>query len=144
MASTIEAQQAIALGSEFNHRPGLYQETRCVHSAALADREKVLYFAEDIGRHNAVDKVVGRAFAAGDLLSELILLCTGRFSFDMVAKAARVRIPIVVSPAAATHEATQLAQRFHITLCGRVRRTSMTIYTCPWRITGQEAAGREE
>lgn len=133
---TMDVQRVMALGHEFNSRPGLYKETRCVHSAALSDGERMLYFYEDIGRHNAVDKTVGAAFMDGCNLAKMALLCTGRFPFDMVVKAARAGIPIVISPAAATREGILLAEKFHITLCGRVRKNSMNIYSAKWRITG--------
>ncbi len=135
LAMTMPSSKVMELGYLFNHTPGLYRETRCVHSAALSDGQELLYFSEDIGRHNAVDQVVGRAFMDGRNLFELVLLCTGRFSFDMVAKAARVRIPLIISPAASTREAVLLARRFHMALCGRVRKASMTVYSCGWRIT---------
>jgi len=135
MSMTLKAKEVMKMGYEFNHTPGLYRKTRAVHSAALSDGNEMLYFCEDIGRHNAVDKVVGKAFRDGRNICELILLCTGRFSFDMVAKAARVRIPLIISPAAATKEAVALAKRFHISLCGRVRKSSMLVYSAQWRIT---------
>ncbi len=135
MALMMSSDQVMELGYRFNHTPGLYRETRCVHSAALSDGVEIKYFSEDIGRHNAVDKVIGKAFLDDQNICEGILLCTGRFSFDMVAKAARVRIPLVISPAAATREAILLARRFHMTLCGRVRKSSMSVYSCDWRVT---------
>ena len=135
LTKTMSGAEVMRLGYEFNHQPGLYRETRCVHSASLSDGEKFIYFAEDIGRHNAVDKVIGRAFLDDLNICELVLFCTGRFSFEMVAKAARVRIPIIISPAAATREAILLARRFHMALCGRVRKGSMRVYSCYWRIT---------
>ena len=135
LAKMMSGEEVMRLGYEFNHHPGLYRETRCVHSAMLSDGKEFIYFAEDIGRHNAVDKVIGRAFLDDLNICELVLFCTGRFSFEMVAKAARVRIPIIISPAAATREAILLARRFHMALCGRVRKGSMRVYSCYWRIT---------
>ena len=135
-AMTMDAKRVMALGHEFNSRPGLYKETRCVHSAALSDGERILYFYEDLGRHNAVDKTVGAAFMDGCNLSEMLLLCTGRFPFDMVTKAARAGFPIVISPAAATRDGIRLAEEFNIALCGRARKNSMIIYSARWRITG--------
>ncbi len=132
---TMDAQRVMALGHEFDNRPGLYKETRCVHSAALSDGEQILYFYEDLGRHNAVDKTVGAAFMDGCNLGEMLLLCTGRFPFDMVAKVAQAGFPIVISPAAATAEGILLAEKFHITLCGRVRKNSMNVYSAKWRIS---------
>ncbi len=134
LTRTMNAREVMKIGYEFNRIPGLYRETRCVHSAALCRDNELVHFAEDIGRHNAVDKVIGKAFLNAEELSDYVLLCTGRFSFDMVAKAARIRIPIIITPAAATQEAIALAQKFHITLCGRVRKQSMIVYSTNWRI----------
>ncbi|MGV8042350.1 MAG: formate dehydrogenase accessory sulfurtransferase FdhD [Thermoanaerobaculaceae bacterium] len=131
---TMEAARIMELGHQFDTRPGLYQQTQCVHSAALSDGDRYLHFAEDLGRHSAVDKVVGQAFCAGACFSDLVLLCSGRFALDMVGKVACVGIPLVISPAAATHEAAQMAERCQIALCGRVRRGSMTVYSAPWRV----------
>ncbi len=130
----LPAARVMELGHEFDHRPGLYQQTQCVHSAALTDGDETLYFAEDLGRHSAVDKVIGRAFIEGRRLSDLALLCSGRFAYDMVTKVAQVRIPLVISPAAATREAAMLAEHCDLTLCGRVRQHSMTVYSAPWRV----------
>ncbi len=131
---TMNAREIMQIGHEFNRLPGLYRETKCVHSAALFKDGKIVHFSEDIGRHNAVDKVIGKAFLNRDTISDHILLCTGRFSFDMAAKAARVRIPMIITPAAATMEAILLARKFHITLCGRVQKNSMVVYSTNWRV----------
>lgn len=132
---TMPAARIMELGHLFDNRPGLYQQTQCVHSAALSDGTRYLHFAEDLGRHSAVDKVIGLAFLSGEHFTDLVLLCSGRFASDMVAKVARVGVPLVISPAAATHEAVLLAERHQITLCGRVRQRSMTVYSAPWRVT---------
>ena len=131
---TMEAARIMKLGHQFDTRPGLYQQTQCVHSAALSDGARYLYFAEDLGRHSAVDKAIGQAFCAGACFSDLVLLCSGRFARDMVVKVARVGIPLVISPAAATHEAAMMADSCQIALCGRVRRRSMTVYSAAWRV----------
>lgn len=131
---TMEAARIMELGYRFDTRPGLYQETQCVHSAALSDGTRYLYFAEDLGRHSAVDKVIGQAFCAGACFSDLVLLCSGRFACDMVMKVACVGIPLVISPAAATHEAAEMAEHCQVALCGRVRCRSMTVYSAAWRV----------
>lgn len=132
---TLPAARIMELGHLFDNRPGLYQQTQCVHSAALSDGTRYLHFAEDLGRHSAVDKVIGLAFLSGEHFTDLVLLCSGRFASDMVTKVARVGVPLVISPAAATHEAVLLAERHQITLCGRVRQHSMTVYSASWRVT---------
>ncbi len=114
---------------------GMYQRTGAVHGAGLFSAEGTpLVLAEDIGRHNAIDKVLGTAAIHGLLSSNLILLTTGRASHEMVAKALRLQVPVVGSFSAATSLAIELAERGACTLLGRLRRQSFLIYTHPWRI----------
>ncbi|MCX8045204.1 MAG: formate dehydrogenase accessory sulfurtransferase FdhD [Desulfobacterota bacterium] len=130
----ISASDAIRLGTAFNEFEGLYRDTRFVHSAALSDGVHILYHAEDVGRHNAVDKVIGFGFLHGIDFSQAVLLCSGRFSLEMVAKAARVGIPVYVSPAAPSIEAVTLAERIGMCLIGRVRADSAYVYSALHRI----------
>lgn len=132
---TIDAGCVVALGNAFNGFEGLYRESKFVHSAALSDGEKILCHSEDVGRHNAVDKVLGYGFLHDIDFSQTLLLCSGRFSLEMVSKAARMCIPIYVSPAAPSVEAVQLAEHIGMTLCGRVRADGAFVYSNAWRIT---------
>jgi len=134
---TIDAGHLISLGNEFNNFAGLYRDSRFVHSAALSDGSTMLRHCEDVGRHNAVDKVLGYGFMEGLQFDGLVLLCSGRFSLEMVSKVACVGIPIYISPAAPSVEAVELAERIGMTLCGRVKKESANLYSCPWRITGR-------
>lgn len=131
---TIDAARVLRLGNEFNGFAGLYRDTKFVHSAALSDGQDILCHAEDVGRHNAVDKVVGFGFLHDMDFGQTVLLCSGRFSLEMVSKAARMQIPIYVSPAAPSVEAVQLAERLGMCLCGRVQQDSANIYSASWRI----------
>jgi FdhD protein len=133
---TIDAELVINLGNEFNTYAGLYRDSRFVHSAALSDGSTMLCHCEDVGRHNAVDKVLGYGFMKGLRFDALVLLCSGRFSLEMVSKVACVGIPIYVSPAAPSVEAVELAESIGMALCGRVKKESANIYSAPWRITG--------
>jgi len=119
---------------EFQKRSELFRNTGCVHSAAVADESDVLSFSEDIGRHNAVDKAVGQTIRARATLRDKLLLTTGRLTLEIVAKAVRVSVPIIVSRAAPTDRAIELAAVSHITLAGFVRGSRMNIYSAPWRI----------
>jgi FdhD protein len=134
---TIAAEQVIALGNEFNSYAGLYRDSRFVHSAALSDGNTILCHCEDVGRHNAVDKVLGHGFMEGLRFDVLLLLCSGRFSLEMVSKVACVGVPIYISPAAPSVEAVELAERIEMALCGRVKRESANIYSASWRITSR-------
>jgi FdhD protein len=134
---SIDAEHVIDLGNEFNNYAGLYRDSRFVHSAALSDGKTIWCHCEDVGRHNAVDKVLGHGFMEGLQFSDLVLLCSGRFSLEMVSKVACVGVPIYISPAAPSVEAVELAERIGMALCGRVKRDSANIYSSPWRITGR-------
>ena len=96
-----------------------YNETGGVHAAALSDGEQLLYHAEDIGRHNAVDKVMGAAIQAGRQPADLILLVTGRISGELAYKAARARVSVVATPSVPSTIAVDIARAAGIVLIGR-------------------------
>lgn len=126
--------QLLEVMSQFEKRSHLFRETAGVHSAALADRNGIILFSEDIGRHNAVDKVLGESFLAGIELKEKFLVISGRTSSDIVSKLWRCGLSIVVSRTAPTSLAVEMARRLGITLVGFVRGRRMTIYSFPARI----------
>jgi FdhD protein len=105
-----------------------YQRSRGIHGAALTDGERLLVVAEDVGRHNAVDKVKGEALLAGLPTEDLILLSTGRISSEMLLKAARMGVPVVASRTSPTEMAICLAEQLNITVCGYVRPGSLDLY----------------
>jgi len=111
----------------------LFQETGGVHAAALTDGRAIRAFAEDIGRHNAVDKAVGAAMREGLDLSSLALLTTGRASADIVAKAVRAGVPAVVSRGAVTSRAIELGRSADAAVVGFARGDRMNVYTAAWR-----------
>jgi FdhD protein len=105
-----------------------YRASRGIHGAALADRERLLVVAEDVGRHNAVDKVKGEALQRGIPTADRILLSTGRISSEMLLKAARMGVPVVVSRTSPTEMAVGLAEQLGITVVGYVRPDSLNLY----------------
>lgn len=109
----------------------LFVSNHSVHSAILAQEDNVLFCCEDIGRHNAIDKVVGCALQSGVDLTQCILFSSGRLPTDMVAKAIRAGIPILCAKAACTDKAAQLARAFDLTLITRARSGSFALQNSP-------------
>jgi FdhD protein len=113
----------------------LYQLTGGAHIAALADEQgKLLLTAQDIGRHTAVDKVIGKAFLSGIDHERCVLFSSGRLSSEITAKAIHARTPVLVSRAAPTSLSVRLARRFLLTLIGFARGRRMNVYSVPERI----------
>jgi FdhD protein len=107
-----------------------------LHATGLFDeRGELLCAREDVGRHNAMDKVIGWAFGTGRLpLANAVLCVSGRLSFELVQKAAVAGCPVLVAVGAPSSLAVSLAEDRGVTLCGFVRGGSATVYTEAWRI----------
>src|SRR6185503_6320543 len=105
-----------------------YQRSRGIHGAALADRERLLLVAEDVGRHNAIDKIKGEALLRGIPTEDRLLLSTGRISSEMLLKAARMGVPVVASRTSPTEMAVALAEQLGVTICGYVRPDALNVY----------------
>src|SRR2546421_2181147 len=116
-----------------------YQRSRGIHGAALADAERLLIVAEDVGRHNAVDKIKGEALLRGIPTEDRLLLSTGRVSSEMLLKAARMGVPLVASRTSPTEMAVALAEQLNITVCGYVRGDSLNLYAGSALLLGEEA-----
>jgi FdhD protein len=123
---------------EFAGRSETFRETGGVHSAALNVDEDIVVFAEDIGRHNAVDKVFGRGLLGGVAVRRAVLLTSGRISAEVTLKAAAHRVRVVVSRAAPTTLALDIAQQTRVTLVGFARGDRMTVFTHRERIVSND------
>ncbi len=132
---SFSAEDLKKLFQEFQRRSELFRLTGCFHSAALSDGKTILAFAEDIGRHNTVDKVIGLCVLTNVPLTGGLMLTSCRISSEIVSKCVRWGIPILVSRAAPTDRAVSLADKTGLTLIGFVRGDSFNIYTNPQRIT---------
>jgi FdhD protein len=116
-------------------KDSLYARARGVHTAGVTDGGQILAVAEDVGRHNTVDKVAGLCLQNGITTHGRMLLTTGRISSEMLTKAARMGCPIVASRNSPTSLSVELAEELNITLIGYVRRSSMRVYTHPERVS---------
>ncbi len=114
-----EPERLRALFKEIFARGERYNETGGIHAAALTDNERLLFHAEDIGRHNAVDKVIGAAVIARELIRGRGLLVTGRISAELAFKAARAGLAYVATPSVPSTLALTIAQRSGMILVGR-------------------------
>jgi len=119
---------------DFQQRSELYRLTGCIHSAALSDGVSLMCFAEDIGRHNAVDKVIGYSLLEHIPFSGKILLASGRISSEIAAKCSRWGIPLLVSRTAPTNLAVEIAEKRGVTVVGFMRGNRFNVYTHPERI----------
>ncbi|CAG0937270.1 Sulfur carrier protein FdhD [Thermoflexales bacterium] len=138
---TITPQKLAALLIEMQQRATLYARSRGVHTAALADSEKLIVLTEDVGRHNTIDKLRGACLLEQIDPRDKILLCTGRISSEMINKAARMGCPIVASRTSPTSMSVQLARQWNMTLAGYVRREQMKVYAHPERLRSEIAKG---
>ncbi len=132
----VDPERLRSLFSEFQARSMLYRDTGCIHSAAVATGNYIIVFAEDIGRHNAIDKVIGFCLLENIDLSEKIVFASGRLSSEMVGKCAKWSVPVVVSRTAPTTRAIEMAEETGITLIGFMRGDRFNVYTHSVRISG--------
>ena len=132
---SVPATAIFELMRAFQRVSGLFRSTGGVHSAAACDFQRLILHRDDIGRHNAVDKVFGRCLLADIPTRDRVLLTTGRVSSDILVKTALREVPILVSRSAPTSLAVELASRVGMTLVGFARGERLNIYANDWRIT---------
>ena len=139
---TVSDETLLALPAQLREEQTIFQRTGGLHAAALFDaRGRLALLREDVGRHNAMDKLVGASLLAGELpMGQRIVLLSGRLSFELVQKAARAGVPVLAGVSAPSSLAVELAERTGITLVGFLREMSFNVYTGGSRIVPGAAA----
>ena len=127
-------EQIFPLMQQLFDGAAMYKASRGIHAAALSDTEQVLLLAEDVGRHNALDKILGEAMLKGIHTEGRILLTSGRISSEMLRKGAHMGTPFLISRTSPTTLSIEAAKRLGITVIGYVRRNSFNLYTHPERV----------
>jgi FdhD protein len=135
----IAPRQVFKLVDEFQNYSQLFQTSRGVHSAALCDTENILVFADDLGRHNAIDKIFGECLLKDMPTNDRIVITTGRVPSEQLLKVARRNVPIMVSLTVPTDLGVRLAADYGITLIGSVKGKKMNVYTGDWRLKPDDA-----
>jgi len=151
--ASIEKPIPISVSDELNLSPGqinhlvemlfesqeLYRETGGVHTSALSDGNKVILSAEDIGRHNTLDKIAGLCLMQNIWPEKRVLITTGRISSEMLQKGVRMGAKVIASRTSPSSLSIELAKAWEITLIGYARRNRFNLYTAPERISLQTA-----
>jgi len=112
----------------------LYRDTGGVHTSALSDGEKIVLAADDIGRHNTLDKIAGMCLMQNIWPENRILITTGRISSEMLQKAAQLNTPILISRTSPSSLSIEMAKRYGITLIGYARKHRFNVYSFGERV----------
>ena len=131
----ISPDEIASLVREFQHHSELYRTTGGVHSAALCDTRSILVFNEDIGRHNAVDKIFGECLMKDIATDGRVIVTSGRISSEILLKVSRANIPIIISKSAPTDLGVRMANDLGVTMLGFARGKRVNVYTNDWRIS---------
>ena len=131
---TVNAKNILDISAELKQKSSLYKKSGGAHSATLYHQNNFLFAREDIGRHNAIDKIIGECLVKGIIGEDKILMTSGRVSSEILLKTARWKIPILISRSAPTSTAVRFADELGLTLIGFTRGRRMNIYTNNWRI----------
>lgn len=130
----ITGREIVQIIREMQQRSVLFRKTGGVHTSAICTRDKVLFFSEDIGRHNAMDKVIGHCLRKGVSTDDKVIITSGRVSSAVLLKIVRASIPVLISRTAPTSEAVKLAKVFGVTLICFARGSRFNIYSNARRI----------
>lgn len=133
---TVTPEQILTHANELHNRSTLYGRTRGCHNSSLCTPGEMLYFREDIGRHNAIDMIVGQCFLEDVPTDGKMIVSTGRVASEILLKAVRIGVPILASTAVATSFSVELARKIGITLIGNISKEGFWVYNDEGRISG--------
>lgn len=131
---SVNSQQVLSLIRMHQEQSQLFQQTGAVHSAGLCLGSEIISFHEDIGRHNAVDKLAGDILLNDIDVNHKIVTLSCRMSLEIVGKLVKTNIPVIISNAAPTQPAVELARKTGITMIGFARNNRFNIYTHSQRV----------
>lgn len=132
----VTPEQVLRHAQELHKRSSLYGKTRGCHNSSLCTPEDMLYFREDIGRHNAIDMIVGQCFLEDVSTTDKMIVSTGRIASEILLKAVRIGVPVLASTAVATSFSVELARKIGITLIGNISDTGFWVYNDQGRVSG--------
>ena len=140
----LTSSEVISLVKKLVEHQGLHQQVGGVHASALSDGKELIIVCEDIGRHNTVDKVIGKILIDDIKIDRKILLTTGRISSEMLQKAVRIGTMMLISLTSPTSLSIEMAEEMGITLIGYARGRKFNIYTHPQRIVALDLVEKRE
>ena len=133
----ISLEKVKALSIEMLSKAELYKKHGGIHCAAVVYEDELIAIREDVGRHNAVDKAIGRAVFYGASFDSSIIISTGRISTDMILKAVNIGVPIVATRSIPTSLALEVAEAMGITIIGRIMSSNPVIYSHNHRVQSE-------
>lgn len=133
---TVKPEQVLTMMKEMHENAEAYRTTGGIHTSALSDGKRLLFVVSDVGRHNTIDRIAGVCLRREVATEDKMLLSSGRISSEMLLKAVRLRVPIVVSHTSPTNLAVELGKELNVTVIGYCRGGAFNVYANEWRIYG--------
>lgn len=136
-------EQCISLMKQMQEKSTIFKDTGGIHNASIASPDGTIVHKGDIGRHNALDKLYGHCLQNNISVKDKVIVFSGRISSEVLTKASKIGVGIVLSKSAPTDLAIKLAHDLNITAAGFIRGSSFNIYSHPWRIIGADELDTE-